>query len=67
MKTSPPSRPRTEIVVTTWRRSTSNLSITAEVKASIMETDEDRPATTSAAKNRTPKTAPPGSRLIAWG
>ncbi len=44
-----------------------NLSTIAEVNASIIDIDDDNPATTKQRKNIAPKRFPPGIRLTALG
>lgn len=62
-----PSTPMAETMLTVAFLPMSNLSTTAETKASIMEMEEEIPAITRHRKNMAPNMGPPGMRLTALG
>jgi len=67
VKTIEPRKPSIETAVIRGFLLRPNLSTIAEVNASIIDIDDDSPATTRQRKNMAPKRFPPGIRLTAWG
>ncbi|GBE36453.1 hypothetical protein BMS3Bbin07_00600 [bacterium BMS3Bbin07] len=62
-----PQKPSMETIVIRRFRLIPNLSTIADVNASIIEMEEERPATTRHRKKIAPKIFPPGIRLTAFG
>ncbi len=62
-----PANPTRHTVVATGFLLKPNLSTIADVNASIIEIEDDKPATTRHRKNIAPNRLPPGIRLTALG
>ena len=67
VNTMEPRKPATEMKVASFFRSMPNLSTTAAMNASIMDTADEIPATTRHRKKTAPNRLPPGIMLTALG